>query len=162
MNATKSSTPPKAKKPKKSSPATDSSDDVQAQLLSKLMKLLKPSLDFHEPVDGATTDDLRLFWDVRLVRGEDTPFKHLQGSSTLTGMLGEKMVANASSTIQREIHNKILEPLVMAMQSAAEDPIFEAFAEQERSNDFCTEEESFGEGDDKASPVPNSAPQHGE
>jgi hypothetical protein len=164
MKETKSSAPLKLKsKAKKGSTATD---DNQAQQFSQIMELMKPVIEFLQPLEDASEDDLRLFWDIRLVRGKVARFHHLQGSSSLPAMLADNMVASASTTIQQEIHDKIMTPLVAVMQTAAEDLAFEDLANQERSDDFSSEEECFGEKSGEpfmpgeTSSATNSCPQH--
>ena len=85
------------------------------------MALLGPLVQFHQKVGSAGKDDLRIYWDVRVVRGEDTPFMSTSGSSTLPGCLAEKQQANASAVIQQEVVDKIAVPLVGRIQSFVED-----------------------------------------
>jgi len=65
-------------------------------------------------------DDIRVFWDVRIVRGRDEHFAATTGSSSLPGALSSKLKANAPAMIQQEIVDKVAAPLVAAMQNEAE------------------------------------------
>lgn len=66
---------------------------------------------FHETVESAGDDDLRVLWDVRLVRGKNEPLHRVQGSSSMPGLLGPKMIAGAIQAIQGEVAEKIAIPL---------------------------------------------------
>jgi len=88
----------------------------QEALIARMFMLLKPLIDFHQPVDGATAHDLRMYWDVRILRGRDTPFTHVTGSSSLPGTFALSMLANAPSLIQKEVTDKIIIPLTAVMQ----------------------------------------------
>ena len=80
----------------------------------------KPIEEFHRAVQSATASDLRLYWDVRIVRGVDTPFARSQGTSTLPGLLSPKMKGHAPSMIQQEVMDKIAQPLTSTMMEEAE------------------------------------------
>lgn len=85
------------------------------------MALLGPLVAFHQKVGSAGPEDLRIYWDVRVVRGENEPFMATSGSSTLPGCLAEKQQANASATIEQEVIDKIAIPLVGRIQQFVQD-----------------------------------------
>jgi hypothetical protein len=107
------------KKKVTNSPSTTSSTDSAA--LAQVMALLGPLVDFHKKVGAAGPEDLRIYWDVRVIRGEDEPFMSTSGNSTLPGCLSEKQQANASTIIQQEVHDKIAVPLVGRIQKFVEE-----------------------------------------
>jgi hypothetical protein len=76
--------------------------------------------DFHKALEGAKQDDLRMYWDVRIVRGEDTPFASVHGVSTLPGLLSGKMKGHAPSMIQQEVADKIAQPLTAVFMTEGE------------------------------------------
>jgi hypothetical protein len=90
-------------------------------------------VDFHKSAEKSNDNDLRIYWDVRVLRGSDAPFMHTSGSSSLPGILGEKMRPNATSMIQKEVSDKIASPLVGDLQKMIEDGTFERMEEMERS-----------------------------
>lgn len=98
-----------------------SADSSSADPLAGLAELLRPMLDFHRPVEGAEEEDVRIFWDVRCVKGEAEALAHLTGSSTMSGLLSKKMLPEASTLIIREIDVKIAQPLASKFQAMTED-----------------------------------------
>lgn len=84
------------------------------------MELLQPQIDFHKAVEEATMDDLRIYWDVRVVRGQDSAFAHVKGTSTLGALLAPNRKALAPSMIQEEIIEKISMPLTATLQTEVE------------------------------------------
>ena len=88
---------------------------------------------------------MRLFWDVRMVRGRDIPFCHVHGSSSLPAMLAYNMRSMAPSVIQDEVNEKILKPLVSNMQRELEKTCFQEKANREMNGDFTTEAECYSE-----------------
>ena len=105
----------------------------------KVKDLLGPLLDFHRSVEEASSDDLRLYWDVRLVRGKETPFYQSKGSSSLPRALACNMVAEGSRRIEAEVTEKIVKPLVSVMQIEAERQTFEELAKQDAAEPFSDE-----------------------
>lgn len=83
-------------------------------LLTRKDAALAPVEEFHKAVEDANQNDVRIFWDVHIVRGSNTPLKRVRGSSSLPDLLSKKMVANAPSIIQQEIVEKIAMPLTGA------------------------------------------------
>ncbi len=65
-------------------------------------------------------NDLRICWDIRIVRGEDTPFTQTTGVSTLPKALSSKMKARTSAAIQQEITSKVLQPLIVKTRQEME------------------------------------------
>jgi hypothetical protein len=111
--------PPSKTRPKKKNPAnTDAGGAVEA--LQQVLGLLEPLTDFHKAVEGATEDDLRIYWDVRLVRGQSSAFAHVTGSSSLPRALASNMKALAPALIQQEILEKISMPLTAKLQTVVE------------------------------------------
>lgn len=81
---------------------------------------MKSLQDFTKSLEGAKQDDLRIYWDVRVIRGADTPFCSLQGSSSLPGALSSKMKAHAPSMAQQEVMDKIAQPLTAVLMEESE------------------------------------------
>jgi hypothetical protein len=112
-------------KPKDSHNKTLPEDDhleTTVNALQEMTEQLQPLIDFHQAMESSTDDDLRMFWDVKIVQGEDTPFASVQGSSSMPKALAKKMVPLAPSNIQKEVHQKIIEPLMSAMLDKFEVP----------------------------------------
>lgn len=105
------------KSPKSSTPEADA--------LGSLLHMLQPLMDFHKTVEGANDNDLRMYWDVRVIRGANETFMTSVGSSSLPGALSEKLRGNASSLIQQEVYEKISVPLVGEMQTIVENGALE-------------------------------------
>lgn len=84
-----------------------------------LMDIMKPLLEFHGAKDEEAADDLRLFWDVRIVRGNGERWTNVSGSSTLPGALSQSRLQLLSTTLQDEIENKITAPLATVAQDYA-------------------------------------------
>lgn len=100
--------PPKAEQP----PTQDRVD--------MLLKLFQPVLDFHQTNAAATDDDIRIMWDVRLIRGKDEAWAHVSGTSTLPGVTAVSRCQMLSSVLQDEIESKISAPLVSRAQEYAQ------------------------------------------
>ena len=100
------------KRSKEEAPQQSSTPDA----LSQLLALMAPLVDFHKAVESASNDDLRLFWDVRVVRGQNEPFMTANGSSTLQGLLHGSRKTKASDFIRQEIVDKIADPLGAKIQ----------------------------------------------
>lgn len=82
--------------------------------------------DFHQSLEDARGDDLRIYWDVRIVRGKDTPFHSVKGISTMPNVLSSKMLAHAPSMIQQEVMDKIAQPLTAVFMREGEIRVFES------------------------------------
>lgn len=106
---TKQQTPPKKQ-------TSQQSSTNENQLLDSLLKALAPVVEFHKSVEGAKDTDLRLFWDVRVIKGADTPMYEFNGSSSLTGALSPRQLPLLTDAVQREVSDKIATPLVSRMQ----------------------------------------------
>lgn len=81
-----------------------------------MQEALKPLVEFHQAQDAATSDDLRLYWDVRLVRGPSEVFLSASGQSTLNGALSGSARNTLATQLQDEIMDKIARPLVSRAQ----------------------------------------------
>lgn len=92
----------------------------EAGVLEGLMQMLQPLVEFHKAVSDADDNDLRMFWDVRVVRGSGEIFITSSGSSSFPDALGPKQIAGAALMIQQEVHDKIAAPLVGKMQAIVE------------------------------------------
>lgn len=99
---------------KKRASKTDSTADQQS---AALLQLLGPLIKFHENQEDADADDLRLFWDVRLVAGKGEAFAHFSGSSTMSNALDPTLVNDTEASLESEVMNKIAKPLVAKMQN---------------------------------------------
>lgn len=126
---------PKAKPRKSGKNSTPSSPDhTVADLLQGFAKILadaqahhdraiareRPLTRFHESVAAANGTDIRMYWDVRLVRGEDEAFTQVTGTSSMPGMLSDKLRGHATAQIQQEVLDKITGPLVAAFMEESE------------------------------------------
>ena len=91
---------------------------------------LQPLFDFHREIESAKDDDLRMFWDVRIVQGKNTPFASIQGSSSMPKALSQKMAPSAPSNIEKEVIQKIIEPLMSIVMLEVERPFLKEPSEQ--------------------------------
>lgn len=91
---------------------------------------LQPIFDFHKAIESANDDDLRMFWDVRIVQGKSTPFASVQGSSSMPRALSQKMAPSAPSNIEKEVIQKIILPLMGIVMHEVERPFLEEPSEQ--------------------------------
>lgn len=89
------------------SPTPSTSEDI----LKNLMAALAPIMDFHKTVDSASDNDLRMYWDIRMVQGKDTPFTSISGHSSFPGVLTGSALGQLPSMISREVVEKIAVPL---------------------------------------------------
>lgn len=98
--------------------------------LEETSEQLQPLVDFHKAMESAKEDDLRILWDIRIVRGKETLFIRNQGSSSMPGALAPKMAPLAPSNIQKDISQKITTPLMNAVVDKIEIPGVEKTSEQ--------------------------------
>jgi len=133
---------PKKRKPQAMKPARDASANQSALAgeIQQVMNIIKPLTDFHQAVEDACENDMRLYWDVRLVRGKDTPFKHIHGTSSLPSMFASKRLPHAPSLIQSEVEEKIMMPLTEALMVEVEKITFASLAERKTTNGFVSGE----------------------
>lgn len=129
-----------SKTPKEETPTTQlkksdknsTTEDMDAnaaflETLQQAMKLLqrsdereKPLRDFHEATEASSDSDIRIYWDVRVVQGKNTPFTHTQGSTSLPGILSDKLRPHALAQVQHEINDKITGPTCAAFMEEIE------------------------------------------
>jgi hypothetical protein len=126
--------PPKRRRPKKNTTDTDT-EAVDA--LQQALGLLDPVIDFHKPVEGATEDDLRIYWDVRVVRGQGSAFAHVTGSSSLPMVLASNTKALAPAVVQTELLEKVSRPLTAVLQTVAEQLTMDELAARARAGKSC-------------------------
>ena len=122
------------RKPKRTASGKTAKQVPSLGALQGLLEQFQPLIKFHEATDAFDGDDLRMIWDVRIMRGEDERFVHVQGTSSMPRALAPNMVALAPSMIQQEVNDKILAPLVAAMQTEAEKQMFENRRESKGEN----------------------------
>ncbi len=87
-----------------------------ASLLQGILAALAPVVEFHKAVDSASDNDLRLFWDIRLVQGKDTPFTTMSGHASFPGILSGSALGQMPALLSREIVEKIAVPLNARLQ----------------------------------------------
>lgn len=107
-------------KPEQSSTA-EASESTLAALLATLTPLIAPLLEFHKQVEGTLAEDVRLFWDVRLLKGEGSMLMQTSGTTTLPGLLNGSAIRDAPGNIYREIEEKIAKPLSQRLQDSIGD-----------------------------------------
>lgn len=94
------------------SPTPSTTDPI----LQGLLAALAPVVDFHKTVDNASENDLRMYWDVRLVQGKDIPFTSISGHSSFPGILVGSALGRMPDALSREIVEKIAVPLAARLQ----------------------------------------------
>ena len=92
-------------------PAMDQLDSIMKNIEESKAQL-QPVIDFHKAMEPAEEDDIRMCWDIKIVRGKDTPFASVQGSSSMPRMLARKMAPLAPGHIEKEVRQKIITPLM--------------------------------------------------
>ncbi len=85
-------------------------------LIAQMSAALAPLLQFHAAQKGAHEDDVRFFWDIRVLRGADTEFAHVTGSSTLSGLLSPSQLHLAAEKVGDEMISKIAAPIAGKFQ----------------------------------------------
>lgn len=90
------------------------------ELNARLLDRERPLIDFHSGVVGVNDSDIRIYWDIRIVRGTDQPFTQVTGTSSMPGMLSDKMRPHAQAQIQQEVADKMAGPLIAAFMEEAE------------------------------------------
>ena len=103
----------------KAEPAQNDPLQVLAGLIGQLQPLLdnaKLSNEFHRTVSDAKKSDARLFWDVRLIRGEEELISVSKGISYIPDLLARHMHVDAPSLLHNEIIEKIARTLVTELQ----------------------------------------------
>lgn len=86
-----------------------------------LLQMFAPLLDFHKAAESANADDVRMHWDVRLVRGKSEFLCKVEGSSTLPGLVSANNLQHAPHTITTEVFEKIAKPLADLLQTRTND-----------------------------------------
>jgi len=114
----------KSREPPSESKLTKNKDtDIEIlcnpEVLQQLMGLLKPPIGFHKADEKMTMDDVRFYWDVRAIRGDDKAFAHLKGKSPQHQMLADNMLPLASSRAEEKTIDKIVRPMASVSQSEA-------------------------------------------
>lgn len=134
--APKKSPPKKTTPPSSQSSTPDSADNAEPEEFDPALAMqtihtilanqqtladeMRDIRDFHKTLEDASENDMRLYWEVRLIKGKDTAFAITKGTSSLPGLLGPKMRPNAPSMIQQEIVDKIAQPLTASFMSDSE------------------------------------------
>jgi len=90
-------------------------------LLQHLSSILEPLIEFHKAVENSSENDLRLYWDIRLVQGKDTPFTSMSGHSSFPGVLVGSALGQIPASMSREIVEKIAVPLAARLQDMTND-----------------------------------------
>lgn len=87
--------------------------------LQQVTDYIRPMVEFFRPHEGMTMEDVRILWNVTIIRGANTHFASTNGSSTLNGMFAERCLPVAPEAAVMEITDKILLPLAAAVQTEA-------------------------------------------
>lgn len=114
MNSPKRPKTPPLKQSETSS--TSAVPDATAELLASIHKILAPSLAFQSAVKDANEDDIRFRWSVEIIKGEDTPFGHVTGTSTLPGLLSDGQIHMVTEKVSAEMISKIADPVTNKFQ----------------------------------------------
>lgn len=105
--------------PPKSSTEPDAPTDSTAELL-ELLLALKPALgrmaEVYKAEEACDEEDIRIYWDVRLVKASGAPFMKTSGSSTLPGLLTANNIGSAAGCVYRETDEKISKHLSSKIQ----------------------------------------------
>lgn len=96
--------------------AIETAQEINARMLERE----RPIADFHAAVENVSDNDIRIYWDIRIVRGSSTPFTHSTGVTSMPGILSDKLRIHAVSMIEREIGEKVGAPIGAAFMEEAE------------------------------------------
>lgn len=105
------------------------------EMRQQVAGLLGSLIEFHKVDEGMTMDDVKIFWDVRAIRGKDTAFAHNKGTSTLNMILAPSMMIEAMPKVEQEIREKIIRPMVGAFQAEVNRVALEELAAKEAALD---------------------------
>lgn len=125
-------------------PAKSSTPDIPAQEaadpLQQLLAMITPLLEFHKVAESAEDADIRLFWDVRLLKGKAEPLVSVKGSSSLPGALRGAQQAKAPTLVYQEIVEKIATPLLARMQDLVNAGALDALSERTQAPRLVNDE----------------------
>ena len=119
MSTTKKATAnPTALEPKHSEPKAGEPDSPAKIFVNpeELQKLLQSVAEFMSDNEEATMDDIKIIWNVSIIRGKDTQFDKFHGTSTLQSLFADRNLAMATAIAEQEFINKILIPVIGAVQ----------------------------------------------
>lgn len=106
------------------------------EIIQRNEKRLEKEDEFNDPVEHADSDDVRIYWKIRMIRGSDELMTSLEGSSVMSGLLDPKMKGHAPSQIQNEVLTKISLPISAKFMKIAEE------VSQRRAEALETKEET--------------------
>jgi len=134
MNTTKkASANPTALEPKHSEPKAGEPDSPAKIFVDpeELQKLLQSVVEFMSDNEEATMDDIKINWNVCIIRGKDTQFGRFRGTSTLQSFFADRNLAMATEIAEQEFINKILIPVIAAVQDEVSRIVLKNAAEAE-------------------------------
>lgn len=73
-------------------------------------------MEFKRVVEEANEDDIRFRWSVEIIKGKDTPFGHVTGTSTLPGLMSDGQIHMVTEKVSAEMISKIAEPVTNKFQ----------------------------------------------
>lgn len=88
-------------------------------MVGQMQSMLEPSLSFHADGAEANETDVRFLWDIRIVKGKDTFFGHVTGTSTMAGLLAESQLHLAVERVSNEMNSKVSGPVAGKFQDLA-------------------------------------------
>lgn len=108
-------------------------EQIQIDQIQGLLDVLKPIIQFHKETVNLTANDVRLYYDVRVIRGNGQPFAHLQSSITWHEFLSPTVMALATTRIQNDLVEQIVIPLSAKIQAEVQRKTFEDLAARGRA-----------------------------
>lgn len=91
----------------------------ELEAMASMKMLLGSALDFHKAVTDASDEDIRFRWTVDIIKGENTVFGRVAGSSTLPGLLSDSQMHTVTERVHAEMLSKIADPVTGKFQHLA-------------------------------------------
>lgn len=87
--------------------------------MQAMQAMLAPSIAFHAAADNAGEDDVRFMFEVRIIKGKDTFFGMVSGTSTLPGLVADSQLHLAVEKVSNEMITKVVGPVSGKFQDLA-------------------------------------------
>ncbi len=104
-------------------------DEIKSGVDAALKPLLGGMAEFHEGVKSTHVEDVRMYWDVRLVQGDGSPLMQISGISTLSGLLHGNAITDAAGKVYQEVEEKVAKPLSQRIQQRVASGMNEALSQ---------------------------------
>jgi len=93
--------------------------------------MMEPVMKFHAAVEEARESDVRIFWDVRVIKGKDELIVNNVGSASIPRGLSGSRRAKMPFVVHQEIVEKIANPLLAELQDMTATEVLDNLAKLE-------------------------------